>query len=87
MFLGILPGGVWWQHAEQVVAAWAGAVKEQEPRCLEVVQGWDVVQQGLVACSGLAEIVLLVFCCAEGGSEDREASLVEGKCRVGDPNV
>ena len=39
MVLGVLSGGGWWQHAEQVVAPWAGAVEEQEPRCLEVVHG------------------------------------------------
>ena len=39
----------WWQHAEQVVATWAGTVEVQEPRCLEVVPGRDVVQKSLVA--------------------------------------
>ena len=47
MVLGVLSGGGWWQHAEQVVAPWAGAVEEQEPRCLEVVldrkpHGWNL---------------------------------------------
>ena len=47
MVLGVLSGGGWWQHAEQVVAPWAGAVEKQEPRCLEVVQGRDFIPKGL----------------------------------------
>ena len=87
MVLGVLSGGGWWQHAEQVVAPWAGAVEEQEPRCLEVVQGRDFIQKGLVAGPGLAEVVSLVFWCAKGGSEDSEPSLLGRECRVSDPNV
>ena len=87
MVLGVLSGGGWWQHAEQVVAPWAGAVQEQEPRCLEVVQGRDFIQKSLVAGPGLAEVVSLVFWCAKGGSEDSEPSLLGRECRVSDPNV
>ena len=87
MVLGVLSGGGWWQHAEQVVAPWAGAVEEQEPRCLEVVQGRDLIQKSLVAGSGLVEVVSLVFWCAKGGSEDSEPSLLGRECRVSDPNV
>ena len=72
MVLGVMSGGGWWQHAEQVVAPWAGAVEEQEPRCLEVVKERDVVQKSLVAGPGLAEVVSLVFWCAKGGSEDSD---------------
>ena len=86
MVLGVMSGGGWWQHAEQVVAPWAGAVEEQEPRCLEVVKERDVVQKSLVAGPGLAE-VSLVFWCAKGGSEDSEPSLLGRECRVSDPNV
>ena len=85
--MGVLSGGGWWQHAEQVVAPWAGAVEEQEPRCLEVVQGRDLIQKSLVAGPGLAEVVSLVFWCANGGSEDIEPSLLGRECRVSDPNV
>ena len=85
MVLGVLSGGGWWQHAEQVVAPWAGAVEEQEPRFLEVVQARDVVQKSLVAGPGLAEVVSLVFWCAKGGSEDSEPSLLGRECRVSDP--
>ena len=82
-----LSGGGWWQHAEQVVAPSAGAVEGQEPRCLEVVQGRDVVQKSLVAGPGLAEAVSLVFWCAKGGSEDSEPSLLGRECRVSDPYI
>ena len=85
--MGVLSGGGWWQHTEQVVAPWAGAVEEQEPRCLEVVQGRDVVQKSWVAGPGLAEVVSLVFWCAKGGSEDSEPSLLGRECRVSDPFV
>ena len=84
---GVLSGGGWWQHAEQVVAPSAGAVEGQEPRCLEVVQGRDVVQKSLVAGPGLAEVVSLVFWCAKGGSEDSEPSLLGRECRVSDPYI
>ena len=87
MVLGVLSGSGWWQHAEQVVAPRAGAVEEQEPRCLEVVQGRDLIQKSLVAGPGLAEVVSLVFWCAKGGSEDSEPSLLGRECRVSDPNV
>ena len=87
MVLGVLSGGGWWQHAEQVVAPRAGAIEEQEPRCLEVVQGRDLIQKSLVAGPGLVEVVSLVFWCAKGGSEDSEPSLLGRECRVSDPNV
>ena len=72
---------------KNVVAAWAGAEKEQQPRCLQVVQSRDTFQERAMALGDVLELVGHVLRGADGSPEDGEAPLLTGKGAVADPNV
>ena len=47
------------QKAKEVIASRAGCLQREQPRCLEVVEVWTLLQPGRVFSQGLVELVLL----------------------------
>ena len=50
-----------WQHAKVVVAARTRTEEEEQPRCLEIVESWDGLEELCVLSECVLEVLALIF--------------------------
>ena len=87
MLSSVLGGGVRREHTEEVVGARRGAEQQEEPSRLQVGEGRDALQQGVVLAALLLQVLSHESCGSEGGAKNDQSLAFRQRAPRPYPNI